>query len=563
MNLPRSAPPFATAALLAVVFSLPAASRVAAQTACAAGVAPEVVERIRHRLEAARATGHLSAGNDRLLARRALPEFYEARGFGPAWIDGAGMSACGGRMVANLRTVEADGLDGADYHRAEIEAAVRAVRDDPSPAALADLDLLLTDAYLVVGSHLLQGRVNPVTLEAEWLANRRDADMAAHLRGTLEAGDVDGRLAALRPRQPEYGALRDRLAHLRDVAERGGWPTVPSGATLHPGDADGRVPALRIRLHASGDLAVAAPPADPALFDPALAEAVRVFQRRHGLTDDADVGPATLAAMAVPVAERIRQVSVNLERWRWLPDDLGRRHIRVNIADFRMEVREAGETTLSMRAVVGRQYRQTPMFSSVMTYLVLAPYWHVPPTIAAVDKLPEIKRDPGYLAAQRMTLLDATGNAPVDPHSVDWATMTGTELNRRFRIRQDPGPWNALGNVKFMFPNRHNVYLHDTPSRELFSRTERAFSSGCIRLENPLELADHLLAGDQNWTPTRIRSTVAAGVEATVRLREGIPVHLLYWTAFVDDEGTIHFRNDLYGRDRTVLQALLDDPPGP
>jgi murein L,D-transpeptidase YcbB/YkuD len=197
-----------------------------------------------------------------------------------------------------------------------------------------------------------------------------------------------------------------------------------------------------------------------------------------------------------------------------------------------------------------------------MTYLVLSPFWHVPPTIAAVDKLPEIRKDPGYVAAQRMTLLDAATNQTVDPSTVDWSGVTGPDFNRRFRLRQEPGPNNALGDVKFMFPNPHNVYLHDTPSRELFRRTERGFSSGCIRIEHPLALAEYLLAGDPRWTPEGIRSAIERRVETSVTLREPIPVHIEYWTAWVADDGALNFRQDLYGRDLTVQRALQEPPPG-
>lgn len=529
--------------------------------ACASAEGSEVAPVVRNRLEVFGTMGDLFSAGERIRARNALPAFYMARAWSPAWIDGGRPSACAQRVVANLRTVDADALDPADYHLEPILRLMAAVRGGaPSPEELADLDLLLTDAFLTLGSHLSQGRVNPVTLEAEWLANRRQLDMAPVLEEALASGDVDGALRALRPSQPEYRLLLEALADLRTVAAEGGWGTVPAGPTLHPGEEDPRVPPLRRRLHAGGDLA----PGDDGrslLFDPELAAAVARFQRRHGLDADSAVGARTLEALNVPVADRIRQVAVNLERWRWLPAELGRTHIRVNIADYHMEVREEGRVALEMRAVVGRTYRETPMFSSQMTYLVLAPFWHVPPGIASADKLPELRRNPGYLASQGMTLLDQVTNQSVDPATVDFAALTGAEFNRRYRIRQDPGPLNALGRVKFMFPNRHSVYLHDTPSRELFGRTERAFSSGCIRLERPMELADYLLRGDPSWPPERIRAVADARAETTVRLREPVPVHLLYWTAFVDSDGVVNFRPDVYQRDTRVRRALEDDPP--
>ncbi len=512
---------------------------------------------IMNRLDAARATGHLTAVGEVLRARNALPEFYLGRLYASAWIDRTGPSTCARRLVADLRAAGGDGLDGRDYHLQALEELMRAPGDG------VDLDLLLTDAFLTFGSHLLQGRVNPETLEPEWLANRRSIDMVVSLNEALTRGDVDGVLASLRPRQPEYAVLRSTLAHLREVERAGGWGSVPGGPTLHPGDRGPRVVPLRRRLEATGDLPRKVGGADETLLDEDVADAVRRFQRRHGLEEDGSVGRETLAALNVPVATRIGQVIVNMERWRWLPDDLGRRHIRVNIADFRVEVHEGAHVVLAMKAVVGREYRSTPMFSAKMTYLVLSPYWHVPPLIAAADKLPEIRKDPGYLAAQHMTLLDAATNQPIDPTSVDWTSLTGAQLNQRYRIRQDPGPWNALGRVKFMFPNRHNVYLHDTPSRELFGRTARAFSSGCIRLEHPLELADYLLSGDPSWGPERIKYVIDSRVETTVRLSEPVPVHILYWTVFIDEDGLVNYRPDLYVRDQAVRKALDSEPPGP
>jgi len=522
---------------------------------CPAQPTPGLSDLLRNRMEAGAALGSLQAAGHEIRALSALPSFYLRREDAPAWISNGRPSRCAAEVVAALHAAPEDGLDGMDYHLVAIDSLMASAGDP-------DLELLLTDAYLTFGSHLLQGRVNPATLEPEWLANRRQVDMATELETMLEQGDPDASLDALRPSQPGYRALKEMLARLRRVEVEGGWGTVPGGATLHPGDSDARVPALRRRLRASGDL-TGRTPADTLLFDEDLADGVRHFQQRHGLEADANVGRETLAALDVPVEERIAQITVNMERWRWLPNDLGRRHIRVNIADYRVEVWNDGAVALEMRAVVGREYRETPMFSAPMTYLVLSPYWHVPPRIAALDKLPEIKRNPGYLASMKMTLFDQATNEQVEPASVDWSTMTGAEFNRRFRIRQDPGPLNALGNVKFMFPNRHNVYLHDTPSRELFARTTRAFSSGCIRIEKPLELADYLLAGDPKWTPERIRAVIAQGRETTVWLSEPVPVHVLYWTAFLGEDGAVDFRPDLYGRDQLVRHALDAEPPGP
>lgn len=516
---------------------------------------------LRGRVEMIRAGLDARAGGDRLLAHQALPDFYELRAFRPAWVGHAESRRLLDALERAVRRAADHGLDPEDYHLAEIaELRSRLDEDDDSAATLADLELLASDAFMVLGSHLLHGRVNPETIDPEWLANRRSAAMQEVLADALDDGSIESHLIRLAPGQARYRAMVIAARRLRVIEAEGGWPRVESGPKLEIGVEDARVGGLRARLEASLDLPAGSTGGDR--YDEEVAEAVRRFQGRHGLDVDGVVGPATLAAINVSAAQRARQIETNLERWRWLPADLGQRHIEVNIAGFDVKVVESGRTVRSHRAVVGRQYRQTPMFSGTMTYLVLSPYWHVPPTIAAVDKLPVIKQDPSALPAQRMTLLGQSDNQPVDPASVDWATITGAEFNRRYRLRQDPGPTNALGTVKFMFPNRHNVYLHDTPSRELFERSSRGFSSGCIRVENPLDLAEYLLADQPEWTRARIDQAVAAGVERIVRLTAGVPVHLLYWTAWADEDGTVHFREDLYGRDRTVSGALDAPPPG-
>jgi murein L,D-transpeptidase YcbB/YkuD len=389
-------------------------------------------------------------------------------------------------------------------------------------------------------------------------AGADDSPLSARLRSRVEAAAYTDSFSVMGERIHARETLR-RVYPARAYAPL--WVT-EDGPTL---EAERfvdwlapRVAALAARLVASGELDMH----DGDVFDAPLADAVRRYQTRHGLTADAVVGQATLASLNAPIQARIDRLIVNLERWRWLPETLGERYIIVNIAGFKLDLVEDGEAALSMRVVVGTPFRRTPVFSERISYLVLNPSWHVPHRIAITDKLPLIKANPDYLAQQNYALLQGWGadERVIDPATVDWPAVTRNDFP--YRLRQAPGPFNALGRVKFMFPNKFSVYLHDTPARELFGRDARAFSSGCIRLERPLDLAETLLAAEPGWSRTAIDAALATGREQTVRLGRPVPVHLLYWTAWVDPaDGTLNFRDDIYGRDTRVLAALREQPP--
>jgi murein L,D-transpeptidase YcbB/YkuD len=449
-----------------------------------------------------------------------------------------------------------------------IEALVGALRyrgdgNPPlGPEDLADLDLLLTDAFLLYGSHLLRGHVNPETVHSEWVIKSRDADLKRILEAGLEKNQIDRALADLKPPHPAYAALREALSHYEAIAGAGGWPVVPSGPKMEMGDSGPRVSALGSRLVVSGNLDPAEN-RDPSFFDENLDRAVRRFQMRHGLEVDGIVGRATLKALNVPVDDRVNQIKTNLERWRWLPHDLGRRYILVNIANFELDVVENGHVVMTMRVIVGRRYRKTPVFSGTIRYMEMNPYWHIPTKIAVRDIIPHIREDTDYLKRKKIKVFDSwDDNArEIDPESIDWSQFTLTSL--RFKLRQDPGPVNALGRVKFMFPNKFSVYLHDTPSRSLFQKVKRAFSSGCIRIERPVDLAEYLLESDPEWTRERILATFDSGETRVVRISEPIQVHLLYVTAWVESGGTVHFRDDIYERDERLYMALNEPPPNP
>jgi len=562
-DMRRLVPRSTIAAALALISTLTLTQGVPARS-----LTDQVRELLRVRIEQAGVPPQITVGEDCIHASVMLPHFYEQRAYRPAWIGDRGPLPQAETLIRAIGEAGREGLRPNDYHLACVDAVLREVRENQrrknpfNPRRLVDIDLILTDAFLLYGSHLLAGRINPETIDAEWHANRREKNLAEVLETALRANRIEESLENLLPSHSGYFTLRRALSSYRAEAGRGGWPRVSPGPVLRIGMCEERVAALRARLIASGDLRERSYP-DEDLFDDALDEAVRAFQKRHGLEVDGVVGPATLAALNTPAEERVRQIELNLERWRWLPQNLGDRYILVNIAHFELDLIANGQPVMTMRVVVGKPYRRTPVFSDRVSYLVLSPYWHVPPSIALQDMLSLVRKDPEYLNRMNLKVFRGWGaeTQEIDPESIDWTTVSAE--NFPYRLRQDPGPTNALGPVKFMFPNKFNVYLHGTPARELFLKAARGFSSGCIRLENPIELAEYLLRDDPKWTREVILATIDKGVEETVRLLNPIPVHLLYWTAWVDEGGSVHFWDDIYGRDELLDRAFREKPPSP
>ncbi len=507
-----------------------------------------------------------SCAGERICGVRLIPGVYLKRAFKPLWISGGTLSAGALELVDRIRRAGEDGLRPSDYHLHKIERIMRqyaGTQHTPQPhdpRIQAELDILLTDAFFLLSSHLYGGRVNPETIHSQWEAFGTHGDLSPVLDEALQGTGISRVIATLHPPHAGYRGMRRALSRYRDIAACGGWQAVPEGATLRPGDESGAVALLRERLKRTGDLQEV-PPENPSLFDGPLEQALQRFQQRHGLAVDGVAGKNTFRALNMPVEERVRQIEINMERWRWVPHDLGERYLIVNIADYRLWVMEKDEAVFESRVIVGRTYRKTPVFNSRMTYLVFNPFWNVPHRLAVRDILPKIKKDPDYLQREGFRVFSGwEEDAPeIDPGTVDWQALSVKDFP--YRLKQDPGPQNPLGRVKFMFPNKYSVYLHDTPSRRLFLKPVRGYSSGCIRVEEPVGLAEYVLAGQEGWTSEAIGRAIEGGGNRVVGIERPINVHLLYWTAWVDEGEIVHFRDDIYDRDLPLARALEERPP--
>ncbi len=500
---------------------------------------------VAHRLE------QLTAGGTEAPITFAAPDviqrFYQQRDFALAWNDTQAHA-----FVDIVRAADTQGLTPTDYFVEELTALP--ALSSLTGAQRIDADLELTEAFLRYAYQNRFGKVDPRQLDTSWNYARNvssDGPYAA-LERILAAPDLAAQLDAEVGHGAMYEAMRQVLARYRGFAAAGGWQAVPTGPTLKQGSVDARVGALKQRLAAEGFVAL--PAGDPNRYDAALADAVRDFQTHHGLGPDGVVGARTLDEINVSAADLVDRLRVNLERLRWVLVERTPRFVAVNIAGFQVYYVDDDRVQWTARAMVGKPYRATPIFRADMTYLVINPDWTVPPTILRNDSLPAIKRDRAYLDKQRMDVIDRNGRT-IDPATIDWASVT--PKNFPYMLRQRPGPTNALGRIKFMFPNEHFVFLHDTPSRELFNRDERAFSSGCIRVEHPFELAEILLRQDPKWTQDSLQRAVDSERLQTVRLPQPLPVLILYLTAVAFDGGhEFTFLRDIYQRDASVLSAL-------
>ena len=474
---------------------------------------------------------------------------YEARAYAPLWTDDGEPRDEVAALEAAIQRAPEDGLDPARYDVAYVKAmklrSSGLIKKGSPPEQIAEAEARLSFVFVALARDLQAGRVEPGKVDKHWYGKAREADFVKTLPATVEKDGVEKALAGMVPRHPQYLALKQALARLpRDRRRR--WM---AGGAREAGRSGPGVAALVARLAATGDMPEGAKP----VFDESVRAGLKRFEARHGLTADGTLDRETLAALNVPVAARIRQLELNLERWRWLPESLGEEHVLVNIPTFHLAAFEGGKPALEMRVVTGKPQSPTPIFSDEMQTVVFSPYWNVPPDIAREETIPALMRDPSYLAKNNLEVV-RNGHV-VSPDDVD---LSDDDVAHPAAAR----PANSLGHVKFIFPNNFDVYLHDTPADSLFGRVARDESHGCVRVEKPFELAQWVLRHQPDWTPERIQAAMHSGQEKHVALKQKIPVYLVYETAWVEADGTLRFADDLYGHD-AAQERLLPPSPAP
>ena len=482
-----------------------------------------------------------------------LPQFYSNRDFEPAWNNAKNKKD----LIESLESSFDEGLIPNDYHLERIKKLQeKSQKSKLSHEEKADLDLLMTDAIILYASHLLEGKLEQSDLRKTWDVERNEgpSNPDSLLTASLHNNRVKVVLEEFKPTHYMYKLMKLQLKKLRKEAADGGWPEVSEGETLKPGDTAARVVEIRQYLSAVGDLKKYSVENEE-VFDSVLEEAVKDFQIRHKLTSDGVIGKGTIEQMRVPIEDRIDMIILNLERTRWVfqhPDD---DFLLVNIAGFHVKRITNKQEVFDSRVIVGKYHKESPVFKGVMKYIVMNPTWTLPYSISTHETLPRLKKDPGYLAAKHMEVMDRNGNI-LDPSSIDWSQYS--RGNFPFIIRQKAGPWNALGEVKFMFPNKYAVYLHDTPSRGLFNRQDRAFSHGCIRTEDKWGLMMSLMDDPAVWNMDKINEILKSGKTTTITLPKPVNIYLIYLTAAVDQENNLMFMKDVYKRDKAVITALKE-----
>lgn len=489
-----------------------------------------------------------------------LIEFYDQRHHRSIWFGEEKFKKDPRPLVKEVKNSYFEGLNPSDYHLDLIKDCLNenSLFTEECRDKRALMDILLTNAYLSLASDYLNGKIDAEIIidDYNYQAENLEAQkLLSYL--TNEKLKISEAITNQLPKTDNYLKLKEKLAYYRDSGKVEAWPQINPGEPLGIGAKGLRVSQLIKNLDARNYLNSESLKFKDQ-FNQNVRWAVRQFQLDNGLKSDGVVGYKTFAVLNLPLEYRIKQLIINMERWRWLPENLGSRYIYVNIADYSLKLYENNQVIMQMKTIVGQEQRSTPVFSDTIKYLVINPYWYVPKSIAVEDKLPLIKKDYTYLIENNYSLFQYTGNnklEEIDPAEVNWSKID--EDNFNYLLRQNPGDNNALGRVKFMFPNKFSVYLHDTPGRYLFSENERGFSSGCIRIEKPIELADYLLNDQEKWSREKIEEEMKKDKEKTVYLKNPIKIYLQYNTAWVDSFGRLNFREDIYNRDQKIIEEYF------
>ena len=514
--------------------------------ACGDNEGPLPAQRIRSIVRGIQRPVVRTAVGDTVMLSDEVAVFYRNRAYEPVWVEGESVLQEADQALQVIAGAANDGLDPERYKysailrlRQEFDETESDIDDAAEQTMLGDLDVMLTEGFRRYARDLAMGTLDPEASGVEWEIERNADPGAQPIEAVANGAPPEDVLNALRPITPYYQRLMVALRRYRQVSQAGGWPAAGEVGKTEPGESSAGVARVRARLAASADSVEAAlarvGQEQPERYDEQLVEAVERFQYRHGLEPDGILGGATVAAMNVPVEQRILSIRTNLDRWRWLPRDLGNRFILVNVAGQELEVVDNDTVVMAMNVVVGKVGNETPIFSDSLEHIVVNPYWNVPKNIADEELWPIVARDPGYLARNNYEVVSTGGQRT---------------------IRQRPGPANALGEVKFLFPNGHDVYLHDTPADHLFSQSERAFSHGCVRVERPRELARLLLEMTTDRDPDYYDELAALDTEKWINVEDEIPVYILYFTAWARPDGVVNFYGDVYSRDENLREQV-------
>lgn len=484
-----------------------------------------------------------------------LLEYYKKDSYTPVWLGKKRQLSIVDSLISKIKESVFEGLNPSDYHLLELERLNSYIRiykgqnDDPNfISSCADFEILLTDAFFTYASHLYAGKTRSTKYNKERKIHLKSISLIDSLKVAANQKKTKKTLNHFSCIHPSYQKLKVVLQKYIEIKNKGGWILLPTGLKLKMGDKNSHVLLLRRRLNVLHD----EKNMSDSVFDNSLERLVKNIQSSYGLEDNGIVDSYTIKALNVSVEERITQISLNMERWRWLPHQMPQLYVMVNTAGFVLDLIENNQSVLNMKIIAGTTTHHTPIFSANMTYMVLNPWWDIPPSIARNEIIPKTKRNPSYLKQENIKVYKSRkeGGHEISAQSINWESVNPKTASYRFR--QTPGSWNALGQIKFIFPNPYNIYLHDTPGKNLFAKTVRTFSHGCIRIEKPLDLATYILRNDSSWTREKLISTINSKKEKKIVLDYPVKVYVCYYTSWVDEQNNACFRSDIYGYDKEL-----------